>query len=230
MARESANRRDQEVTAKIAHASRAVGLSRSTSETVSALKEITELALSSGRTRDAVNTMCTALQNVDPEIRRLAASCLGRLLSGGRKNALEALCHQLQHEEWQLIKSPWVISALGALGDPKAIDCLLRHRREDRDSTYALYQALSEIPDPRSVQFLLSRLATGDSYNQRCYAALAAAVAKYPSKIDTGALQTLAALTDVTWADVYEHDIANRKIETDKVRELALQEIQRRRH
>jgi hypothetical protein len=216
----------------------------SKAEVLSALKELTDLALiiesrwgphrdssyhrSYGDARGEVESHLLGMRGQDAEIMKLAATCLGRLLGKDEEQPLEALQKRVSDERGAPKHS--VIQALAALGGKMAVDtavaALLRYRPRHFDGGW--YRLLSSIPDNRCAQLLLEELQRG-SYQVSCYDALKTAVTNYPEKLSNDLLAKLIRLGNVTYREEYP-DGGERAVPVDRrvVRELATKELRRR--
>src|SRR5919198_4562716 len=81
--------RYDQLTQRVESGTQTLGCHGTKAELLSDLRELTTLALVSGRQHQAVDTLRKALQHEqDPDMRSLAAECLDRLRRDGDPNAL----------------------------------------------------------------------------------------------------------------------------------------------
>jgi len=108
---------------------------------------------------NTIKQILAELRDVNKERRRTAVMKLGMI---GGDQAVRALIHTLQNDYEDLIVRGRAALMLGKLGDPRAVDSLIRALDAPGHQTplYAA-EALGKLGDPRAIEPLLMLAATG---------------------------------------------------------------------
>ncbi len=123
-------------------------------------------ALSTVAGKASIEPVAEVLRSADPALRCQAAAIALASMKDAR--AFQPLLDALKNAtpQWK----PGVVIALGELGDPRAVECLVPELK-DRDSYYLARnfaaEALGKIKDPRAFEPLVGMLNQADSYFQR---------------------------------------------------------------
>jgi HEAT repeat protein len=88
-----------------------------------------------------VPTLVQGLGNDDGNVRRMAASALGKLRAA---EAVQTLMHVAVHDDLPQVRQ-YAIKALGIIGDPSALATLQRIAQTDTEPSYNITAAQSAV-------------------------------------------------------------------------------------